>query len=157
MKEQEVEKIFNKYKNKLIRKFGRIALDTDQINNECRGLFGKKYKGCYAQDEKFPLKAGFYIINTDLKEGEGIHWCSLVIGTKNCYLYDSFARDPKIRLPHLVKRLSKYKFVYDERDAEQKAYYKNKMVVTCGQNCIGWLMIVNEYGIRNGMKVYISI
>ena len=104
MKEKEIEKEFNKYKNKLIRKFGRIALDTDQINNECRALFGKKFRGTYPQDQKFPLKPGYYIINTDLKEGSGIHWCGLVIGTKNCYFYDSFCRDPKTIVPHLVKR-----------------------------------------------------
>lgn len=153
MKEKEIEKEFNKYKNKLIRKLGNHALDTDEIDNECRHLFSKKYKGCYPQDTKFPLKPGYYVINTDISSGPGEHWVALCLTAKSAYFYDSFCRDPKIILPHLVKRLSKYKIKYDKRDAEQRAIYKDKIVVICGHATIGFLMIAHRYGIRKAMLI----
>jgi len=153
MLEKEIEKEFNKYKNKLIRKLGNHALDTDEINNECRALFGKRYKGTYAQDQKFPLKPGYYIINNDTKNGPGIHWIGLILTNKSAYLYDSFVRDPKVIVPHLVKRLSKYTIKYDKHDAEQRPFYKGRMTVICGHSCISFLMIADTYGIRNAIKI----
>ena len=153
MLEKEVEKEFNKFKNKLIRKFGRVALDTQQINNECRALFGKKFRGTYAQDQKFPLKPGMYIINTDTKEGPGEHWIGLILTNKSAYFYDSFCRDPKVLVPYLTKRLSKYTIKYDTKDKEQRPFYKGRMVLVCGHATIGFLMIAHNFGIRNALKV----
>lgn len=153
MLEKEVEKEFRKYKSKLIRKLGNHALDTDEINNECRALFGKKFQGTYAQDQKFPLKPGYYVINTDTKNGPGEHWIGLILTNKSAYLYDSFCRDPKVIVPHLVKRLSKYTIKYDKHDAEQRMTYKGRMVVNCGHSCISFLMIAHNFGIRASMKV----
>ena len=80
MKEKEIEKEFNKYKSKLIRKLGNHALDGDEINNECRALFGKKYKGkvIFSKDLILLPSDYPYLYSKDeytkLYLGEKYHW-----------------------------------------------------------------------------------
>ena len=71
--ETKVENVFRLYKNELIQKLGRKALSNDTIDKYSKLLFQSKYKGCYAQNEKFELKQGYYIINTDIASGPGLH------------------------------------------------------------------------------------
>ena len=73
MSEKDAEKLFKKYKQKFIKHFGRQELDNHQIDEMGKSLFGNKYKGSFPQDEKFQLKPGFYILNTDVETGPGIH------------------------------------------------------------------------------------
>jgi hypothetical protein len=81
--EKQAEKLFRKYKAKYIAKLGRHALDNNEIDIFAKSTFGTKYRGSYAQDEKFELKSGFYyIINTDIKTGPGEHWLAALVTTK---------------------------------------------------------------------------
>ena len=57
-----------------------------------RSTFGELL---YAQDEKFDIVPGYYIINNDISTGPGEHWTSLIVTSKTAYIYDSFARDSK--------------------------------------------------------------
>mgnify|MGYP003655721065 CR=1 FL=1 len=81
---------------------------------------------------------------------------SLVLTSKTAYIYDTFSRDPKKTIPILVKRLllAGYNVKFDKtRDAEQRAFYKNKLVTNCGAQTLAWLMSVQELGIRTAMKI----
>jgi hypothetical protein len=152
MKEVKIEKEFRKYKSQYIRLLGNHALSNEELDDVCK-QFGSKYRGTFPQDAKFPLRPGFYIINTDTSSGDGIHWCSLVLTAKTAYFYDTFARDPETILPILTKRLAKYKIQADRNDKEQKAYYKQNMVVTCGHSCLSFLLCAQKHGIRAAMKI----
>jgi hypothetical protein len=149
MEEKKVENVFRIYKAELISKLGRKALSNDTIDKYGKLLFQSKYKGCYAQDTKFELKRGFYIINTDLEKGPGLHWVSLIITPKIAYIYDSFSRDPKKLLPHLLQHLAKYKIVSsDRRDSEQRGDS-----AICGHNCLAFLLTAQKLGIKSAIKI----
>ena len=155
MNETKIEKEFRKYKNQYIRLLGNHALDNSEIDDVCNSLFGNKYKGSHPVDSKFQMKPGYFIINTDVASGPGIHWLGLYTTGKTAYIYDSFARDPDKTIPILMKRLrrAKYKIKFDTKDKEQRATYKNRMTVICGHACISWLLCIHKFGIRAAMKI----
>ena len=97
---------FKQKKNKYIRKYGRKPMSNFEIDDECSALF-KKWKGCYMQNELKTYKPGYYILNVDTRNNEGIHWISLVVCSKNAYIFDSFGRDTNKILPILKKNLDK--------------------------------------------------
>ena len=147
--ETKVENVFRLYKNELIQKLGRKALSNDTIDKYSKLLFQSKYKGCYAQNEKFELKQGYYIINTDIASGPGLHWIALIITPKIAYIYDSFSRDPKKLLPHLLQHLSKYKIVSsDRKDSEHRGDS-----AICGHNCLAFLLVAQKLGVRSAIKI----
>ena len=147
--EQKAENVFRIYKNELIQKLGRKALNNDTIDKYSKLLFQSKYKGCYAQNNKFELKQGFYIINTDLESGKGIHWISLILTAKTAYIYDSFARDLKKLLPHLLQHLANYKIVSSDR--KDKEQIGNSQI--CGHNCLAFLLTTQKLGIKSAIKI----
>ena len=127
------------------------ALDDLEIDTFCKTLFGIKYKGIFSQNQKFEFKPGYYIINTDLKTGPGVHWIALVLTKTNAYIYDSFARNSNKLVSHLVKRLKLAKYTIinsDPRDREQK-----ETEIICGHLSIAWLSVVKELGIRMAIKI----
>ena len=147
--ETKAENVFRLYKAELISKLGRKALSNDTIDKYGKLLFQSKYKGCYAQNNKFELKQGFYIINTDLESGKGIHWVSLILTAKTAYIYDSFSRDPKKLLPHLIQHLKNYKIVSSDR--KDKEQIGNSQI--CGHNCLAFLLVVQKLGVKSALKI----
>ena len=149
--EKKAETLFKKYKTKYVAKLGRHALDNFEIDTLANTLFGTKYKGSFAQNEKFELKAGYYIINNDLKTGGGEHWIAMVLTAKKAYIYDSFGRDSNKLIAHLVRRLklAKYKIINsDRKDKEQ-----GNLQMICGQLCIAWLAVVKDLGVKMAIKI----
>ena len=155
MNETKIEKEFRKYKSQYIRVLGNHALSNDELDDVCKSLFGVKYRGTYPVDSKFQMKPGYYIINTDIASGPGVHWQGLILSKTVAYIYDSFSRDPDKTIPILTKRLrrAKYKIKFDTKDKEQRATYKNKMVVNCGHSVISFLLCAHKFGIRAAMKI----
>jgi hypothetical protein len=155
MVENQIEKEFKKYKNLYLRIMGNHALDNDELDEMGRHLFGIKYRGSYAQDHKFQIKPGYYIINTDIAKGDGIHWLAGVATKKTFYLYDSFGRNLSLVVPLLLKRLAAagYKVKSDTKDKEQRITYNNKLTVSCGHACLAFLMIAHKHGIRKAMLI----
>ena len=147
--ETKIENVFRIYKNELIQKLGRKALNSDTIDKYSKILFQSKYKGCYAQNEKFEKKSGFYIINTDLEKGPGLHWIALILTAKTAIIYDSFSRDPKKLLPHLLQHLVNYKIVSsDRKDVEQRGSSS-----ICGHASLAFLLTTQKLGIRSALKI----
>ena len=149
--EKKAESLFKKYKKKYISKLGMQPLDNFQIDTICNNLFGIKYKGSYPVDQKFELKPGYYIINTDLKKGAGVHWVAMVLTKTNAFIYDSFARASNKLISHLAKRLklAKIKIINsDRKDREQK-----ETQLVCGQLSIAWLAVVKDLGVKSAIKI----
>ena len=147
--EKIAEKSFKNPKNQYIKKLGLHALDTAEIDLIGKSVFGTQYRGCYAQDEKFELKSGYYIINNDLAKGPGEHWVGLYLTAKTAYFYDSFARDAKKLVSVLVKRLKPRRIVNsDRKDKEQK-----NAEIICGHLSLAWLTVIKESGVRAAMKI----
>ena len=147
--EKKAETLFRTYKLELISKLGRKALNNDTIDKYSKILFQTKYKGCFAQNNKFELKPGYYVINTDVESGKGIHWISLILTAKTAYIYDSFSRDPKKILPHLLQHLKNYKIVSsDRKDVEQKG----KSAI-CGHASLAFLLVAQKLGLKYAIKI----
>ena len=147
--ETKAENVFRLYKAELISKLGRKALSNDTIDKYGKILFQSKYRGSFAQDQKFEKKSGYYIINTDLEKGPGLHWIALILTPKTAYIYDSFSRDPKKLLPHLIQHLKNYKIVSsDRKDSEQKGDS-----AICGHNCLAFLLVAQKLGIKSAIKI----
>ena len=150
--ENQAEKLFRKYKTKYIAKFGRHALDNTEIDTFAKSTFGTKYRGSYAQDENFELKSNcYYIINTDIKTGPGEHWLAARVTPKTVYIFDSFSRDIKKLVPHLVKHIAKSgrKIVSsDRKDKEQRG-----LSVICGHLSLSFLAVVKDLGVRKAILI----
>jgi len=155
MNETKIEKEFRKYKSQYIRLLGNHALSNDELDDVCKSLFGSKYRGSYPVDSKFQMKPGYYVINTDIASGPGVHWQGLVLTKKTAFIFDSFSRSPEKTIPILYNRLrrAKYKIKFDTKDKEQRATYKNRMVVNCGHSVISFLLCAHKFGIRAAMKI----
>ena len=149
MSEKKAEALFRRYSKKLVNKLGRHALDNVEIETYGKNTFQGKWKGCFAQDEKFDLKAGYYIINNDVSSGPGEHWVAMVITPKTVYIYDSFARDTKKLLKHLTKRFSGKRIVNaDRKDTEQKI-----SEIICGHLSLSFLHVAQDLGIQSAKTI----
>jgi hypothetical protein len=111
-------------------------------------LFGGKFRGVFSVNSKFPIKSGYYVINTDVEKGRGIHWIGMVVKEKMVYFYDSFGRNPNDLVPLLAKRIKKRGVWFDSKDREQK-----DLEVICGHLTIAWLQVVDKYGIVAAKKI----
>jgi len=169
----EVHKKFKTFENELIRHLGKHALTGEEIDNMAKYLFKGKYNGSFSVEDRFKLKNGYYILNTDKMNGNGVHWIAMYIPpfsnkskNKNVYLYDSFGRDLKknkngekdiVNVSKFIKRLeadpNKFKVKYDNKDAEQKKAIKGRATITCGHKSLAWLGIVKQLGIRKAMTI----
>jgi len=125
-----VEKTFKRYLGGVLRKMGHgDTTSEDELRGMGRTLFGNKFLGVFAADERppSPLEPGYmYIVNTKPRSHGGEHWMG-VYGTEKSgdLLFDSFAR--KSIIPNwngLVTELDK-----DQLDEQQD----------CGQRTLAFL------------------
>ena len=154
--EHQVRKIYDENIKKIVRYFGnRKATTNNQLNGLCHQLFGNKYIGSFPQDytpDKLPKRC-YFILNTGLRKSKGEHWVAVYKSNHNYYVYDSFGRKNENIISHFVDRMNKTKhkinFIDSDRDPEQ---YGNDSE-DCGHRCISFLMVVEDYGIRNALKI----
>ena len=144
------QKEFLKYKKQIIKKVGKKGLYDNQILEEGKELFDKKFLGVFSQDT-IPLhKKGYMIFNVDTHDEKGSHWIGCYSTDKCLYIYDSFGRHSERLLPILMNKLHKKKihFKDSQHDAEQ---YGDSQI--CGQLSLAWLCIVESMGIRKALKI----
>ena len=104
------------------------------------------------QNSPVPIRDGYFIINTDLTGGPGIHWMAVVKQSHNVYVYDSFGRHASNLIPAFVQKMADRGLnVYntDTSDADQFGYKS----VDCGHRSISALLIFNKYGLRAYMAL----
>ena len=99
------------------RTLGNSTTSETQLLNAGRSLFGKRFAGVFASNERRPKK-GFMIVNTEPRGSSGEHWCAVADGV----FYDSYGRDAS-------------------GDAEQSMQEKN-----CGQRSLAWLITYHDLG-----------
>jgi len=153
--EHQVKKIYDENIKKIVRYFGhRKSTTTHHLDDLGHKLFGNIYIGTFPQDDmpvKIPKKC-YFIINTGTKKSKGEHWVAVYKNNHIYYIYDSFGRIHSNIVKHFVEDMSKnskVRFVDSDRDPEQ---YGSKSE-DCGHRCISFLMIVEDYGIRNALKI----
>jgi hypothetical protein len=152
MDEAKVLREFHTYKKQIINILGKDALVGNKIQDTGNKLFGSKFRGVFAQNEKSLdiSKTGYYIINTDILGKPGTHWVALYITPKTVYIFDSFGRKSHNLLPHLVSKAHKQnkKIIDTDHDRDQSDTSN-----ICGQLCLAWLMVVKSMGIRGALLV----
>ena len=150
MTEVEVMKVFNSYKQQLIKQLGTQVTDNIQLDRVAYKLLGSRFKGTYSVDTVPIQKSGMFIVNTDLSTGPGVHWVSVFSTPKNVYVFDSFGRKTKNLLKPLVKNAKIYqkKAIDSDYDVDQKI-----SSFICGPLSIAFLLCVKELGIKNALKI----
>ena len=151
MKEADVIKIFNSYKNQLIKKIGTKVTDNKQLEKYGYALLGSKFKGVYAQDQLPVSKPGMYVMNNETSKMGGEHWLFVFVTSKTIYVHDSFARPSKKFLPILTKNakaVGKMIIDFDRKDTEQ-----NITTSVCGPISLAVALTVKKVGIKNALKL----
>jgi hypothetical protein len=146
-KMDNIKLIYDLNVKELENKLGEGATTNIDLDKIGKKMFKGKFKGVYSLDDlPHPLKAGYYIVNNTLASEGGEHWLGLVKKGGKHYVYDSFGRRTYKVAPRLVKDLKKV--VETELDPEQKIEEKN-----CGQRCLSWLHIVDEFGVIKSLSI----
>jgi hypothetical protein len=99
---------------------GGDTTTESQLNHVGKALFGKKFGGVFASNEK--PRGRYAIVNTKSRGTGGEHWLALTPGL----VYDSFGRQ---------------KYGDNSGDAEQAMKETN-----CGQRCLAFLLVYDELG-----------
>ena len=94
-------------------------------------------------NKKDNQKSKYFIINTDISTGQGVHWVSLIIHKKRLYGFDSYGRD----LNKLLM-LRKLKIKNSDRDVDQR-----RLQTDCGQRSMSWLIVVDRYDIDTALLI----
>lgn len=142
----EAEKLFLEYKKQFIKQLGKDGLYNDQFKDIVPFL-----NGVYCDDTAI-IKQGYYIINTDISSGKGIHWIGCYQTKKTIYLYDSFSRTPTYLLPLFINKIKKKGLKIITTDKNDDEQYGNISQI-CGQLCAAWLMVVKKLGIRKALTI----
>jgi hypothetical protein len=152
--EKAVEALFRKYKDALIRLFGRGALSSEQIDEYGRDAFGAAWGG--VGDQQLTLKPGrYYIVNTSYSpKSRGEHWVAIVTSRSGVvHLYDSFARNGSHLMPKLAagirkKGAGRHFIEADRSDAEQRG-----SSAICGHSALAFLSVARDLGIRAALLI----
>ena len=151
MQDKIINKFFLDSKNSILRHIGRNPMTDVELMKFGKKILGNKFKGVLLQDEliDIPNGSGVWIINTDKKNGKGIHWIVVWITPKHAYIFDSFGRDTKKIVSVLYKNIIKSgRYIIEaDHDQNQKG---NSMI--CGQLCIAFLITVIKYGIKKSIQ-----
>ena len=147
-----VENIHAKQVASLVKKLGNIPLSDLELKREAHALKIPDFMGVRMQDENMPDGNGCYIINTDIRNGTGIHWLAVVQKNKVCYVFDSFGRQScnLVKFFHQNRINRGYRMRNtDTSDADQHGTTS----VTCGQRCLSALKIYKDYGLDYYMQL----
>lgn len=146
-------KIFNQFKDEVIKQFGRGPMYEEQIKKYGIEHFSN-FGGVFAHDQFQPEDNKCYVINTGNHKSVGYHWVAVYVTPTHLFLFDSFHRNPH-KIFHDVDRF-KGKFrqiiVSNWPDAIQKDYLEKEENI-CGQLSLAWLQCVKFYGIRNAILI----
>mgnify|MGYP001566972837 CR=1 FL=1 len=144
-------KVFNEYKDEMIKEFGRVPMYDSQIKK-----YGKahihNFGGVFPHDKFNPQDNRCYIINTSNSKGPGYHWVGVVATDKYLYLFDSFRRDPD-SIFHTIERFQEDRIitVSKSKDPVQKDTPEDSNI--CGQLSLAWLLTVQHYGVRSALQI----
>lgn len=147
--DDKIEAIHKTQVQKLKKTLGNIPLSDTTLKRLGKKLFGSKFIGVKMQNEAFPNKSGYGIMNTDVKGGRGLHWLAVVKMGTQTYVYDSFGRQAKNIVPKFTKRVGRGVQNADTSDQDQHGYTS----VDCGHRCISALMIADKMGTSAFMQL----
>ena len=123
-----------------------------QLKNEASLLKLPRFRCVRLQDEPIPDGNCTYILNTDVKNGQGIHWISVVQQNKICYVFDSFGRKAQTLLKSFVINRMNRGYQIKNTDLTDQDQYGTRSV-DCGHRTLSALMIYKKYGLNGYMQL----
>lgn len=149
--ERLIESKYNQYLSKLTDLIGNEVTFSDELEQLGNQLFDHKFKGVFPSD-KLPKLSNiqpYSIVNLDNSSQPGSHWIALAYDEESdrILVYDSFGRSIKQIVP-FAKNMFGGQIVDTDNDAEQRIKEDN-----CGQRCLAWLIIFDEYGASNAILI----
>lgn len=147
----KARKVYNLHRAEMFKELKRQETDDDQLNEIGRREFGAHWGGVHPQDRVKLKPYRFYIANTDTHEKPGLHWMGVYTGKNHAYLYDSYGRDPKRLVRHLIKNINQHGYGLGNTDhrPDQIGYTSG----VCGEDSLAWLLTVRDLGIRAAAHV----
>ena len=148
--EEKIESEFKEY----VKEFKSILNNDSVTNNVELDAAGSKYiknwGGIFMVDEPTGYentnKKKSFIINTDRLSQKGEHWVAIHKSNKNkYYIFDSFGR-PSDKLIQSFVYNKKYTDADDDQNQRDEAE-------DCGQRCLGFLKVIDEYGVAAAMLI----
>lgn len=137
------------------RVLGTDGETTDaQLNRVGRRLFGRKYAGAYAADERPPLTGAtpYAIMNAGRRAGGGTHWYAVarLPGGRAILASDSFGRPIRgfSEDYETLTQRGRYRVRNADRRPEQRRAENN-----CGARSIAWLWVYHTLGERAAAEI----
>jgi hypothetical protein len=150
MKETDVMKTFNCFRNQLIKKIGTEVTDNIELQKYGYALLGARFKGVYPQDMLPVNKSGMYIMNNQTSKLGGEHWVAVVVTAARVYVWDSFGRKTKNLLKILNKNAKAIGKKVIDSDYDREQAFDSSV---CGPLSLSWLLVVKKLGIANALKI----
>lgn len=138
------EDLFREIKKIMFAALGKDALDERVIDLFCKKIFGRNWQPTSISSEYKYVPNKYTIINSCWKPTSGgKHWIAIrTDNDSNLFIYDSFGRDLRQIVSHLMKNIPKNVNILEtEPDAEQRGTTQ-----VCGQLCISWLILSKILG-----------
>ena len=112
----------------------------DELRDAGQSLFGVRFQGVYAADEMtgMLLDKQCCTCNLSPRSSGGSHWIALAQAGDDLRIYDSFGRV-----------VADGDVLHTEDDAEQDILQMN-----CGQRCLAWLCIFQQFGRQAALSIY---
>lgn len=155
-------------KQKAFRCYPKIKLEIEKAKNKNQGLSSKKIKkilncsksfgGCFASDQlenlsitSFPI---YLIVNTDSKNGKGVHWLTFYISKHEIELFDSLGLIHRQLLPKGILRFIHRLTVSRKFKCNPRIQPDNSIL--CGFYCILFIMLRQQTNFRSILSLFTS-
>ena len=142
---------YNKILKDITDAMGDKSTFLSELNGVGRKLLGVKFHGVYPSHKIPRLNdlSPYCILNLDKSNEPGSHWVALAkLEDKNAsVIYDSFGRDHMKIIPNL-QYSGNGRIIQPEDDSEQHVLQDS-----CGQRCLGFLLFLDRYGIKNALYI----
>jgi hypothetical protein len=147
------KQLFNKHRDRLIREFGRAALNSEQVYEIGHREFGRRWGGVSDQATWVPHNNRFYVLNTArTPNSPGYHWVGVYVSPAGVpTAYDSFGRNIH-KLMYTANSTAKKGLGHALRGSDPKAEQRGASQV-CGCLSLAWLCLVRDLGIRAAASV----
>jgi hypothetical protein len=148
-----VKQLFNKHRDRLIREFGRGALNSSQVDEIGRREFGRRWGGVSDQATWVPRNNRFFILNTArTPNSPGYHWVGVYVSPAGVpTAYDSFGRNVH-KLMYTANGMAKKRLGHALQGTDPKAEQKGDSQI-CGCLSVAFLCLVRDVGVRAAAAV----
>lgn len=153
MDREAVKRVFKRHRDRIIREYGRAALDSEQVDQIGRREFGRRWGGVSDQSGWKPHPNRFSIVNTARSPNSpGMHWTAIYVSPAGVpTAYDSFGRNVH-KLLWAANRTAQKGGRHALRGTDP-AHEQHGASQICGALSLAWLCLCRDLGVRAASAV----